>query len=76
MKRIKKLLKRILYAFFIIKILWYYRIFNSMRDLNLNHIAEKDSDEYAKYLEVVYLFKIKNLLKKQADDFFYNHKNN
>ena len=45
-------------------------MFKIMRDLSKNHITEKDANEFAEYLEVVFHYKIKDLLDKRANKFF------
>lgn len=47
-----------------------YAIFKIMRDIRINHVPEKDANEFASYLEVVYHIKMKNLLDKRAKIFF------
>jgi hypothetical protein len=60
--------------FFLLKVSYYYAIFRIMRDIRLNHVVEKDANEFASYLEVVYQVKMKNILDKRAKMFFYEEK--
>ena len=56
--------------FFLLRVLYCYAIFKIMRDIRINHVPEKDANEFASYLEVVYHIKMKNLLDKRAKIFF------
>lgn len=51
--------------------MWYYlKIFNIVRELHLNHITAKDPAELLRYWEEVYRAKISRLLQKESDRFF------
>ncbi|RNC65689.1 hypothetical protein [Proteiniphilum sp. X52] len=55
--------------FFLIKIAWYYSIFQLMRSLT-DHITDKDARELIDYWEVVYQMKIRKTFKNKSRKLF------
>ncbi len=65
-----RIFKKLKYMIFMLKLSYYYRMFIMSRDIGLNHVYDKDSEEYAQYLEVVYEIKMEKLLEKESKRFF------